>query len=86
VRFTLIVPRAARTSDHCAVASKLCGRHRAQIGFIFPIAAGFQGYLNFKGYKEFWAENRPEGWNAWVTFAISPAAECPQTVSRPPMK
>ena len=44
-----------------------------QIGFIFPFG-DMQGYLNFKGYKEFDAANRPEGWNAWVTFAISPAA------------
>ena len=43
-----------------------------QIGFIFPIG-GMQGYLNFKGYGEFAAANRAEGWNAWVTFAISPA-------------
>lgn len=43
-----------------------------QIGFIFPVG-DMQGYLNLKGYKEFDAENRPEGWNAWVTFAISPA-------------
>ena len=34
-----------------------------------------QGYLNLKGYYEFAAENRPEGWNAWVTFSISPAAQ-----------
>jgi hypothetical protein len=32
-----------------------------------------QGYLNVKAYREFLAQNRPEGWNAWVTFAISPA-------------
>jgi hypothetical protein len=38
-----------------------------------------QGYLNFKGYKEFDAANRPEGWNAWVTFAISPATAPPPT-------
>lgn len=44
-----------------------------QIGFIFPVG-NMQGYLNFKGYKEFAAENRPEGWNAWVTFSISQAA------------
>ena len=44
-----------------------------QIGYLFPIG-GMQGYLNFKAYKEFAAENRPEGWNAWVTFALSPAA------------
>ena len=43
-----------------------------QVGFIFPVG-NMQGYLNFKGYGEFAAENRPYGWNAWVTFAISPA-------------
>jgi hypothetical protein len=43
-----------------------------QIGFVIPMGY-LQGYLNFKGYKEFDAENRPEGWNAWVTFVISPA-------------
>jgi hypothetical protein len=43
-----------------------------QVGFIFPIG-NMQGYLNFKGYKEFAAEKRPDGWDAWVTFVISPA-------------
>lgn len=47
-----------------------------QIGFIFPVG-DMQGYLNVKGYKEFAAENRPEGWNAWVTFALSPRAAEP---------
>jgi hypothetical protein len=47
-----------------------------QIGFILPMGP-VQGYLNFKAYKEFAAENRPEGWNAWVTFLISPAAKKP---------
>jgi hypothetical protein len=42
-----------------------------QIGFLFPVG-DLQGYLNLRGYKEFAAEHRPEGWNAWVTFAISP--------------
>jgi hypothetical protein len=36
-----------------------------------------QGYVNLKGYGEFGAENRPEGWNVWLTFAITPAAEPP---------
>jgi hypothetical protein len=40
---------------------------------IFPVG-NMQGYLNFKGYREFANENRPDGWNAWVTFVISPAA------------
>ncbi|WP_375778756.1 transporter [Bradyrhizobium sp. ma5] len=44
-----------------------------QIGYLFPIGDK-QGYLNLKGYKEFAAENRPEGWNVWLTFAISNAA------------
>jgi hypothetical protein len=53
-----------------------------QIGFIFPVG-GMQGYLNLKGYKEFAAENRPEGWNAWVTFSVSPAAAAPPPQSPP---
>ena len=48
-----------------------------QLGYIFPIGTTHQGYLNVKGYKEFEAENRPEGWNVWLTLAISPAAEPP---------
>src|SRR5262245_43957345 len=46
-----------------------------QIGFIFPVGEGSQGYLNLKGYRDFAAENRPEGWTAWVTLAFSPAEE-----------
>jgi hypothetical protein len=45
-----------------------------QIGFIFPVGEAHQGYLNLKAYKDFAAENRPEGYTAWVTFAITPAA------------
>jgi hypothetical protein len=44
-----------------------------QIGFLFPVG-DMQGYLNLKGYGEFAAENRPAGWNTWLTFAISPMA------------
>ena len=45
-----------------------------QIGHIFPIGTQYQGYINVKGYKEFAAEHRPDGWNVWLTFAISPAS------------
>jgi hypothetical protein len=45
-----------------------------QIGFLFPLGKEHQGYLNLKAYKDFAAENRPEGYTAWVTFAITPAA------------
>jgi hypothetical protein len=47
-----------------------------QVGFIFPVG-NMQGYLGLKGYWEFGAQNRPEGWNTWLTFAISPAAVTP---------
>ncbi|MEJ0076641.1 MAG: transporter [Alphaproteobacteria bacterium] len=43
-----------------------------QIGYLFPVF-DMQGYLNLKGYAEFDAQNRPSGFNTWVTFAISPA-------------
>jgi hypothetical protein len=47
-----------------------------QVGFIFPVG-NMQGFLGVKGYWEFAAQNRPEGWNTWLTFAISPAAATP---------
>ena len=45
-----------------------------QIGFIISISKEYQGYFNLKGYWEFDAANRADGWNTWLTFAISPAA------------
>ena len=53
-----------------------------QIGYIFPIG-GMQGYLNLKGYEEFDSQDRPKGWNAWVTLALSPAAVPPPAPKRP---
>jgi hypothetical protein len=44
-----------------------------QLGYLFPIG-DMQGYLNLKAYGEFAAENRPSGWNTWLTFSISPMA------------
>ena len=52
-----------------------------QIGFLFPVGEGYQGYLNLKAYKDFAAENRAEGYTAWVTLAISPAP--PEAPKRP---
>jgi hypothetical protein len=40
-----------------------------QVGYFFPVG-GQKWYVNFKGYYEFEAQNRPEGWNAWVTLAL----------------
>lgn len=52
-----------------------------QIAFIFPVG-GLQAYLNFKAYREFDAENRPDGWDAWVTLSLSqlPEAASPKPV------
>jgi hypothetical protein len=44
-----------------------------QIGYIFPIGEN-QAFLGLKGYREFDADNRPSGWNTWLTFSISEAA------------
>jgi len=54
-----------------------------QVGFVMPLSTTTQGYLNIKGYKEFAAENRPNGWNVWVSFVLSPAE---QTASAPPRR
>jgi hypothetical protein len=51
-----------------------------QIGYIIPLGK-LQGYVNLKGYWEFAAQNRPEGWNAWLTFSLSSAP----SASPPPM-
>ena len=55
------------------------GRHRSATGVRLAGSGGVQGYLNFKPYEEFDAADRPKGWNAWVTFAFSPAAAAPTT-------
>jgi len=53
-----------------------------QVGFIIPINTATQGYLNIKGYKEFDNANRPDGWNVWVTFVLSPAQQPPSAAPR----
>jgi hypothetical protein len=50
--------------------------------FILPFGTTHQAYFNVKGYKEFAAEHRPDGWNVWFTLAISPAAP-PQSAPPP---
>jgi hypothetical protein len=53
-----------------------------QVGYIFPVG-DMQGYLNLKAYGEFANENRPAGWNLWLTFNLQPAAPQPTTPPRP---
>lgn len=40
-----------------------------QLGYIFNMGDK-QAYLNLKGYWEFGAQNRPEGWNTWLTLSV----------------
>jgi hypothetical protein len=47
-----------------------------QVGYLFPVG-DLQGYLNLKAYGEFANQDRPDGWNIWLTFSISPAAPTP---------
>ena len=39
-----------------------------QAGYFFPVGKA-QGYINLRGYYEFDASKRPEGWNAWLTMS-----------------
>jgi hypothetical protein len=71
------------SGDHVGCFESRVAGIGPQIGFIFPVG-GMQGYLNFKAYAEFDAADRPSGWDAWVTFSISPAAPAP-TTPPPPM-
>ena len=40
-----------------------------QVGYFFKVGQE-TWYTNFKGYYEFSAKNRAEGWNMWLTLAI----------------
>ena len=49
------------------------GDFKARVAGLGPQAGWFlenKWYVNLKGYWEFAAQNRPEGWNVWLTLAI----------------
>jgi hypothetical protein len=55
-----------------------------QLGYIVPLGT-LQAYINVKGYGEFDAQNRPHGWNTWLTVQLAaapPGAEPPPSASR----
>lgn len=53
-----------------------------QVGYLFPVDK-MQGYLNLKGYGEFANNARPDGWNVWLTFSLSPPAPSSSTEQKP---
>lgn len=55
-----------------------------QVGYILPLG-DMQGYINLKGYGEFGAKARAEGFNVWLTFSIAPSAEA-AVVARPSIR
>lgn len=50
-----------------------------QFGYLFPVSKEINGVLNVKGYYEFEAEHRPEGWNLWVALNFSQAEQRPMS-------
>jgi hypothetical protein len=60
------------TGDHVGCFQSQVIGVGPQAGFIFPVG-DLQGYINLKGYREFANQDRPDGWNVWATFVISPA-------------
>jgi hypothetical protein len=65
----------------CPVESRVVGVG-PQVGYLFPVG-NMQGYLNLKGYGEFDNNARPDGFNLWLTFSLSPEAPTPQSSSPP---
>jgi len=47
-----------------------------QLGLFFPVG-NLEGYLNIRGYHEFDARNRLEGWTGYVTFSLGAPEEKP---------
>jgi hypothetical protein len=50
----------------------LRGEIGSQLNDFFAVSDKIQGVINLKAYWEFGAQNRPDGWNAWLTIAFSP--------------
>ena len=59
-----------------ASARRIAGGRSAD-RLLFPDGRQAPGIRQPEGLPEFAAQNRPEGWNAWLTFAISPSAPKP---------
>jgi hypothetical protein len=77
-----ITPDSGCAPIICPFESRVIGIG-PQLGYIFPVGT-MQGYFNVKGYGEFDSNARPDGWNLWLTFVLSPAAPAAQS-SPPPM-
>ncbi len=75
------------SGDHVGCFESRVASVGAQLGYIIPMGA-VQGYVNVKAYREFESAHRPEGYNVWLTFVLSPAppsgaSPAMQTPTRP---
>ena len=77
---TISSRRTAAARRCCAHSSSRVLGIGPQVGYLFPVG-DMQGYLNLKGYKEFDNFDRPDGYNVWLTFVLSPKA--PEAASPP---
>ena len=77
-----ITPDSGCAPILCPFESRVIGIG-PQFGYIFPVGT-MQGYFNIKGYGEFDNNARPDGWNLWLTFSLSPAPPAAQS-SPPPI-
>jgi hypothetical protein len=57
----------------------------AQLGYMIPLG-DLDGNVNVKAYKEFAAANRPEGWNVWLTYTLSPSDRAQTRPTAPPRR
>ena len=78
--YNQLTPDRGCAPQLCPFESRVIGIG-PQLGYLFPVG-NMQGYFNIKGYGEFDNNARPDGWNLWLTFALSPAA--PSGQSSPP--
>ena len=78
--YNQLTPDRGCAPQLCPFESRVIGIG-PQLGYLFPVGK-MQGYFNIKGYGEFDNNARPDGWNLWLTFALSPAA--PSGQSSPP--
>ena len=57
-------------------------RTHSQFDAATRLTGTVENHSGLKSYYEFDARDRPEGWNTWLPFAISPAAQAGSMSSR----
>jgi hypothetical protein len=57
----------------------------AQLGYTVPMGE-LDGNVAVRAYREFAAANRPEGWNLWLSYTLSPADPAPARAAATPRR